>query len=96
MILITDGNSVLQRRKIESLGLGTWFSNNRIFISGDYGKEYQKPGTLIIGKVKEKFPLDRRKICYLGDRQIDKVFADAAGFEFYYAPCMQIIEGRGL
>ncbi len=94
MILITDGNSVLQRRKIDALGLQSWFSEGSIFISGDYGKEYQKPGTLILEKVKEKRTLEEKKVCYLGDRQIDKRFADAAGFEFYYAPCMQIAEGR--
>ncbi len=94
MILITDGNSALQRKKIEVLGLQYWFSEDSIFISGDYGKEYQKPGTLILEKVKEKITLKGRKICYLGDRQVDKLFADAAGFEFYYAPCMQIAEGR--
>ncbi len=94
LILITDGNSVLQRRKIEALGLNTWFPDNRIFISGDYGKEYQKPGIKILEKINEKTELDNKQVCYFGDRLVDKRFADAAGFAFHFVPCMQISEER--
>lgn len=91
MFIVTDGNSVLQRRKIDALGLKEWFDEEFIFISGDYGKEYQKPGVGMVQHISKVVDLELGNICYLGDRDVDEKFAVSTGFDFYYAPCMQIM-----
>ncbi len=50
LFIVTDGNSNLQRRKIEKLGLYSWFKPENIAISGDYGKEMQKPSPFMAKK----------------------------------------------
>lgn len=89
IFLVTDGDAILQRRKIETLGLGKWFSEDEIFISGDYGKEYQKPNKAILNCIEKKIKIKDKRIVYFGDRKIDKIFAEKSGFLFVYAPCMQ-------
>lgn len=91
IFLVTDGNSTLQRKKIGALGLESWFPENCIFVSGDYGKNYQKPNTAILSVVNRVIPVCSMKVAYFGDRGVDKEFAKAAGFDFIYAPCMQNI-----
>lgn len=90
LFLVTDGDSLLQRRKIEILGLRKWFPEDSIFISGDYGKEYQKPNIAILNYIEKTIKLKEKRIAYFGDREIDKIFAEKAGFLFVYAPCMQL------
>lgn len=79
LYLVTDGNSDLQRRKIDALGLGEWFIY--IAISGDYGRETQKPSTYMFERLAERVP-DIRKSIYCGDRDIDRRFAASAGIDF--------------
>lgn len=78
MFLVTDGNSELQRKKIRALGLKKWFPASRVFISGDYGKEFQKPNTAVL----DKMDLSRRNTVYIGDRDVDWQFAFNSGFDF--------------
>lgn len=91
IFIVSDGNSELQRRKIEALNLRRWFVEDRIFISGDYGKVYQKPSISIADIIEKKIHLEKRKTVYFGDRQVDEKFAEGMGFRFLYAPCMQIM-----
>lgn len=79
LYLITDGNSDLQRRKIDALGLGERFSY--IAISGDYGKEFHKPSVCMFEKLAECVP-DIQKSIYCGDRDVDRRFAASAGIDF--------------
>lgn len=80
LFLVTDGNARLQRKKINELGLNRWFDEENIAISGDYGKEYQKPEAYMKDKIKILKSED--KVLYVGDRDIDKMFAENSGFKF--------------
>ena len=91
IFIVTDGNSRLQRRKIEALGLYQWFDKDMIFVSGDYGREFQKPSTKILEPIDSECNLEGKKIAYFGDRAIDQKFAECAKFDFYYAPCMNVV-----
>lgn len=83
MFIVTDGNSNLQRRKIRSLNLDNWFSSDRIAVSGDYGKEFQKPCPFMISKIKKQL-CEPSEVLYVGDRQCDADFAANCGYDFIY------------
>lgn len=87
MFLLTDGDSSLQRRKISALGLNEYFSNKNIFISGDYGREYQKPNTLINGFINKRFN-NISNVIYFGDRDVDEQYARCSDFKFQRVKCM--------
>lgn len=88
LCIVTDGDSELQRKKIDSLGLNQWFSNQNIYVSGDYGKEYQKPNPFMGLKLLCD-DLKANEVLYLGDRNIDKIFAENVGFSFVQVKNMQ-------
>jgi len=79
IFLITDGNVELQSQKIRSLGLDKVFNNN-IFFTRKFGSEYEKPSTKILKYINMSSSPD--KIVYAGDREVDKLFAEGAGFQF--------------
>ena len=79
-VIITDGNSNLQRNKYNKLGLSKWIDEEDVFVSGDYGKEFYKPNPYMGNLVKER--LGTEKIMYFGDRDIDRQFAQNTGFDF--------------
>lgn len=87
MFLLTDGNSVLQRRKFFSLGLDRYFEGSKIFISGDYGRDYQKPNVKINDILNEKFE-DLSGVIFFGDRDVDEEYAARSGFSFQRVNCM--------
>lgn len=87
MIIVTDGNSSLQRRKIDRLGLNEWFDMKDIFVSGDFGKGCQKPNNYMA----TKFQHNSKKIVYLGDRDIDEAFAKNANIDFIPIKVMNIV-----
>jgi putative hydrolase of the HAD superfamily len=82
LFLITDGTSFLQKKKIAALGLSRWFRQGRVFISGDYGPEFQKPATIILEKIDVLQTVKRRQVVFFGDRSQDERFAANAGFQF--------------
>lgn len=90
LFIITDGDSILQRRKYDALALHRWIDEKNVIVSGDYGKEYQKPapymGQVLIAKVGTG-----DGILYFGDRRIDKEFAANSGFTFRQVKSMQFI-----
>ncbi|MCR4633445.1 MAG: HAD family hydrolase [Erysipelotrichaceae bacterium] len=88
-VIITDGNSQLQRKKIDALGLAKWFKEDDIFVSSDYGKQAYKPDPYMADLVKEK--LHTKKILYFGDREIDEEFSKNAGFGFCHVKDMIIV-----
>ena len=79
MFLITDGNPFLQSQKLCSLGLDTIFDNN-IFVTRKFGSEYEKPSIKILKHI--NIPSRPDKVVYFGDREVDKLFAENAGFIF--------------
>ena len=87
--IITDGNSILQRKKFEKLKLDRWIDKDNVFVSGDYGKQYYKPDPYMGELAKQKIKADR--FLYYGDREIDEEFAQRAGFEFIKVRNMTIV-----
>ena len=81
LFVVTDGNKGLQFKKVHSLQLERWFDKTSIFISGNYGKGYQKPSGLIV-KVVKNYLENNQKVLFVGDRTVDQQFALNAGFDF--------------
>lgn len=84
LFLITNGSSTLQWNKIKALKLNQYFDEKLIFVSGDWGNEYQKPSTKslsILTAVNEFAP---NQLFFTGDRESDKIFAERAGMSFLY------------
>ena len=88
-VIITDGNSELQRKKYRSLGLDRWFKDDCIFVSGDFDKKHYKPNPYMGDLAKHELHTD--KILYFGDREIDRKFAENAGFDFVMVKNMTIV-----
>lgn len=81
LFLVTDGNSDLQRRKIDALGLRRWFSDERIAISGNCGREAQKPRTYMFEMLRQSVKnIDQAVYC--GDRDVDAKFSANVGIQF--------------
>ena len=80
LFIVTDGNSDLQRKKIYALGLDRWFSEKNIAVSGDWGSQYQKPSPYMYQSVLKR--TDNKKTVFLGDREVDKQFANNINSKF--------------
>ena len=89
LFLITDGDSNLQRRKIKALSLERWFDYRNIAISGDYGRNKQKPSTYMCKHV-SVINECKGDVLYRGDRDIDEYFSKNSGFKFMYLKNMNI------
>lgn len=63
--VITNGPSGHQWEKIETLGLGEWFLDERIFVSGDVGTA--KPDAKIFWYACDKLKLQDAEAWYVGD-----------------------------
>ena len=80
LFLVTDGNSALQRRKFESLGLDSWFLKKDCIFTGDYGEDGYKPSVKAIGRFFSEF--SPSSCLFFGDRDIDQEFSEGAGMGF--------------
>ncbi len=63
--IITNGDSVAQRNKIQQAGLSSFFSADHIIVSGDYG--YAKPDIRIFKQAAKALCLETSACCYVGD-----------------------------
>lgn len=63
--VITDGNRMVQRRKVQALGLPPLVS--KILFTRDYGIESEKPSTLCFEKVLKKSGCRPENLVYVGD-----------------------------
>nr|WP_275068117.1 HAD family hydrolase [Mammaliicoccus vitulinus] len=63
--IITNGEKKRQWNKIKTLGLLRWFSEERIFISGEIG--YSKPNKKIFDFVEFKLKLIKNETYFIGD-----------------------------
>lgn len=89
LFLLSDGTSALQRAKICSLQLERWFVEKNIAISGECGSTFAKPSTGMLKFIDAMEPnLQPGSVVYFGDRDIDRQFAKAAGFDFVQVFCM--------
>jgi len=83
LFLISDGNSSLQMEKFKVLGLERWISPNNVGFTEAYGFDFAKPSTKIIDNILVLQTCKLTKsVIYFGDRDIDRQFAAAAGFQF--------------
>ncbi|MCF3943016.1 HAD family hydrolase [Oceanobacillus alkalisoli] len=64
-IIITNGPKFHQRNKIKNLGLETYFTPEKIFVSGEEG--IAKPDKGIFQLAEERFQLDKATTWYIGD-----------------------------
>lgn len=63
--IVTDGNKIVQRRKINSLNLYKIFK--RIFITHQYGLKYSKPSSYYFEKIAKIENIKPNKIVFIGD-----------------------------
>lgn len=78
IFLVTDGNIVLQEKKIMSLGLNKYFKAENIILTGKYSSEYHKPSN----KSLEFLDLDLKHSVFFGDRDKDEAFALSSNMQF--------------
>lgn len=76
LFLITDGKEILQKNKLKSLRIKSLFKE--IIVTEDYPKPSKYYGRYII----KKYNLKAKKVIFLGDREVDRKFAENCGFEF--------------
>ncbi len=81
IILITNGNSEVQRRKINILKLEDFFDD--IFILDDFGLEYWKPSTLIFDRIYRKYQGDLSEYVFIGNGEEDLEFSRRLGIKFF-------------
>ncbi len=80
MGLITNGPSLHQRRKIQSLQLDRWIKRELILISGEVG--VTKPDVAIFRSMEEHLKLEPQECCYIGDSfENDVLGAKNAGWK---------------
>ncbi len=65
LAIITNGDSVAQRKKIEHSGIMKYFDERHIFVSGDY--PYRKPDTRIFKHAMKKLNVKPEESIYVGD-----------------------------
>lgn len=83
LFLVSDGSSTLQWNKIRALELEDYFTKQNIFVSGDYGKEAEKPGLMSLDcLVVFTKGYKNDEIVFVGDRAIDREYAKNAGFHY--------------
>lgn len=63
--LVTDGNKIVQARKIKQLNIEHYFK--KIFITHRYGIKNSKPSLYCFEKIKKIEKVDWKDICYVGD-----------------------------
>jgi haloacid dehalogenase superfamily, subfamily IA, variant 1 with third motif having Dx(3-4)D or Dx(3-4)E len=63
--LVTDGNKLVQSKKIKALNLKKFFK--KIFITHNYGIKYRKPSLYCFEKIKDRENCRWEEIIYIGD-----------------------------
>jgi FMN phosphatase YigB (HAD superfamily) len=92
LFLVSDGSNELQTKKFESLGLGRWIDHGNVGISGRFGAEFSKPSIKIIDKIDVlRGGNYKGGVVYFGDRKVDAVFSNKAGFDFVRVKSMKPI-----
>ena len=95
IFLLTDGSKTLQTEKFKALQLDKWFDSQDVAIAGNYGRDYLKPSTKVLTKIKVlQNCLNPETVVYFGDREVDREFANTAGFTFVKVKSMIPIENN--
>ncbi|WP_445372570.1 HAD family hydrolase [Methylomonas sp. HW2-6] len=89
LFLVSDGSCALQRAKFDALGLGSWFRPENIAISGCLTCRSEKPAAVAVDHIAIfNGACDPSEVVFFGDRTVDRLFAEAAGFKFVGVKCM--------
>jgi len=70
--LITDGNTIAQRNKIQALYLPNFF--NEIIVTDELGKKYWKPSDIAFKKMLHMLKVIPEKCVYVGDNPVKDFF----------------------
>ena len=81
LILLTNGDSETQRKKIKILGIEKYFDD--IFVLDDFGKEYWKPSILILDNIYNRYG-KHDKYVMIGNANEDLEFAMQAKIDFVF------------
>ena len=65
LFLITDGNKLMQKKKIKYLRIKKYFK--KIFITNQYGAKYNKPSAYCFKKIKNFTNSRMNQLVYIGD-----------------------------
>jgi len=79
LYLVTDGNKIVQAKKVEALGLKEYLKF--IYITHRYGKNNAKPSTYCFEKIAKREKVKYSDIVYIGDN-INKDFVNIKKLEF--------------
>ena len=63
--VVTDGNALVQERKIEALGLTAWFE--KVLVTHRYGRRHSKPSPYCFQRIAQLQREAPERICYVGD-----------------------------
>ena len=63
--IITDGNYLVQKKKIKSLNIQNYFK--KIYYTNFYGIKYNKPSLFCFNKIKKKEKVNWSDLVYIGD-----------------------------
>ena len=78
--IVTDGNKIVQRKKIEALGLLSIIK--KAIPTRNYGIKYEKPSPYVFQKICEFEKCDSKKVIYFGDNPLkDFVGIKPLGFK---------------
>ena len=77
--IITNGDSVHQRKKIRALDVSPWIPDSHIIVSGDYS--FCKPNVRIFREMEQRLQMSPKELLYIGDAfDLDIAGAYGAGW----------------
>lgn len=68
LYLVTDGNKIVQRNKVDALGL--WTDFKKIYITHRFGVAAAKPSTYCFERIKAETGCEWRDMVYVGDNPV--------------------------
>ncbi len=80
LVLITNGDSETQWKKVKQLGLESYF--DLVLVPDDFGRQYWKPSVKLMNRVYDTFSKEKSQYIYIGNSADDYAFAREAGIPF--------------
>ena len=66
--IVTDGNKIMQKKKIKTLKIKKFFK--KIYITNQYGLKFNKPSLYCFTKIKKNAKCDFTDMCYVADNPL--------------------------
>jgi len=86
--IVTDGNKIVQKNKIEALGIASYFK--KIYFTSEYGLKNAKPSPYCFNKIKELEKCYSEEIVYIGDNP----YKDFVGIKPLGIKTIRILQGE--